>query len=383
MMGYGAPAPPQLPTLPPPWIATPDPATGVFYFVNTQTHETSWTPPPGSIPVHPPPPPVAAPQFAAPPKDELPCATCYECPCQCAPAGGPAAPAPSDPAYDAWKAVMGHLESGSRLNETWTNAPADQNPLYRQNVDGVCVPYNRGNCRKGERCKYDHRFTPAAMAVANYVEPRTLTREELARGRPARRKPCFDFVRKGKCDRGDHCPYSHEDPAMLKDEDKKPCFDLLRHGRCLKGDACVYAHTGHEGLPAKPRRPCFRMQREGRCDKGAACPFAHDVPGTRARGCPPPRRRRQRRAARAPPRGAGSGDAAADLLADAVGAPAAPPRRAPTESDDEYDPEPEAVPQRDGAAPERPGRESDDEYDPESLPTGRRRRASSGPTPWT
>jgi len=160
---------------------------------------------------------------ARPSVEELPCATCMACPCTCGPPAS--GPAESDPGYSAWRNVMEHLSSGSRMNLQNNGPQAEANPMYRQSVEGVCVPFNRGFCRKGESCKYDHRYTPGAMEVAAYSEPSTIRREDLNRAaRPKKLKPCFDLLRKGACARGANCPFSHEDPAKLKDEHKPPCF---------------------------------------------------------------------------------------------------------------------------------------------------------------
>jgi hypothetical protein len=55
-----------LPVVPAPWMAHRCPKSGAVYYVNLQTLATTWTSP-----------------VPAPPED-VPCATCMECPCACA-----------------------------------------------------------------------------------------------------------------------------------------------------------------------------------------------------------------------------------------------------------------------------------------------------------
>ena len=62
-----APHYPPLPVVPAPWMAHRCPTTGAVYYVNLQTLATTWTSP-----------------VPAPPPEDVPCATCMECPCVCA-----------------------------------------------------------------------------------------------------------------------------------------------------------------------------------------------------------------------------------------------------------------------------------------------------------
>ena len=109
----------------------------------------------------------------------------------------------------------------------------------RGHVKGVCVAFNRGYCRRGDDCRYEHAFTEEARAVAaatTFVDVREI---------PA---------------------------AQLGKQKKQPCFDLKHKGFCGRGAACPFAHTGHEGLPAT------RRQRKAQRAAEAQEPAAPDEP---------------------------------------------------------------------------------------------------------
>ena len=67
-----------------------------------------------------------------------------------------------------------HLDSTDKADQRFRGA-------------GVCYLYQRGNCNRGEQCRYEHRALEAHERL-NSV--------------------CFDFQR-GACIRGDRCPYQH------------------------------------------------------------------------------------------------------------------------------------------------------------------------------
>jgi len=366
--GVAPPMPFALPP-PPPWVATPDPATGRVYYVNMATRETSWTMPGG-------PPPGPPPK----PKEDLPCATCYACPCECALAT--AAVDGSDKAQEALKAVQAHL-ADTRGIASLKNArdPTEANPAYRKSVAGVCVAYNRGHCPKGANCKFAHEITVAAREVALFAEPKTIPKDKINKQRDARSlRPCMNLFSRGRCDAGDACPFSHAPPATLHDRDKMPCFDMRRHGYCRRGQACPYAHSQHPGLPEKAKcseRPCFAMKAKGVCAKGDRCEFSHD-PAIIADSLIEDEKHAKKAAALAPAGPSRPGMRDRHALG---GPPVARPR---VVAADEYDPEDDVIPQREEApVPQRPRDlveyDLEEEYEPSAAarsPSPERRRWS-------
>ena len=59
-------------------------------------------------------------------------------------------------------------------------------------------------------------------------------------------KKCLEFRKRGRCSRGDACPFAHvakeKAPAPVAAGPKR-CFTWAKKGKCRKGDRCKYAHT--------------------------------------------------------------------------------------------------------------------------------------------
>ncbi|DAZ95368.1 TPA: hypothetical protein N0F65_002162 [Lagenidium giganteum] len=138
-------------------------------------------------------------------------------------------------------------------------------------------------------------------------------------GKQQQQRPCW-LLRKGKCLKGAHCPFSHE----LQDGEFGSCFEFVQNGSCKRGDKCKFLHpvkqdddadaegndgeqTGDKKAKKKDskapvatakasgqndattqqqqqqhpqKRVCFSFQ-NGRCHRGKKCLFLHeklDVP---------------------------------------------------------------------------------------------------------
>jgi hypothetical protein len=90
--------------------------------VNLQTLATTWTSP-----------------VPAPPED-VPCATCMECPCACAARA-------DDARAKALEAVKAHTAVPQKYSHH-EDVPVDRS--RQGHVMGVCVAFNRGYCRRGD-----------------------------------------------------------------------------------------------------------------------------------------------------------------------------------------------------------------------------------------
>ena len=232
-----APHYPPLPVVPAPWMAHRCPTTGAVYYVNLQTLATSWTSP-----------------VLAPAPEDVPCATCMECPCACAARA-------DDARAKALEAVKAHT-SAPQAYSIAEAVPVDQS--RRGQVKGVCVAFNRGYCRRGDDCRYEHAFTEEARVVAaatTFVDVREIPASQMGK------------------------------------QKKQPCFDLKHKGFCGRGAACPFAHTGHEGLPATRRQR--KAQRAAEAQEPAA-PVEDPPPPVRAVTAPAPARHRSAERPRSP-----------------------------------------------------------------------------------
>lgn len=114
------------------------------------------------------------------------------------------------------------------------------------------------------------------------------------------KRPCW-LLRKGKCTKGDSCPFSHE----TQDGEFGSCFEFAQTGACKRGDACKFYHPpasgdaeGGDDSSSKPKaaaddkkkgkagdkgksddkpkkRVCYAFQ-SGRCHRGKGCMFVHE-----------------------------------------------------------------------------------------------------------
>ena len=61
----------------------------------------------------------------------------------------------------------------------------------------------------------------------------------------------------------------------------KKCLEFRKRGKCSRGDACPFAHVAREKAPAPPRetaagpKRCFTWAKKGKCRKGERCKYAH------------------------------------------------------------------------------------------------------------
>ncbi|OWZ13931.1 hypothetical protein PHMEG_00012665 [Phytophthora megakarya] len=98
----------------------------------------------------------------------------------------------------------------------------------------------------------------------------------------ASQRPCW-LLRKGKCTKGDNCPFSHD----IKDGEFGNCFEFVQTGECKRGDKCKFSHpkkdeeeTEKTSEPKQPqiveKRVCYSFQ-NGRCHRGKKCLFVHEL----------------------------------------------------------------------------------------------------------
>jgi RNA recognition motif-containing protein len=107
---------------------------------------------------------------------------------------------------------------------------------------------------------------------------------------------CF-LWQKNICPRGDSCKFSHEGPggciatSMITGGGKK-CISFRLKGKCSKGDGCPFLHVSHnrdttnhsveslnnnfdEKQKLSVNNVCFKFSKKGFCRKGEACKYLH------------------------------------------------------------------------------------------------------------
>ena len=125
-----APHYPPLPVVPAPWMAHRCPTSGAVYYVNLQTLSTTWTSP-----------------VPAPPPEDVPCATCMNCPCVCA---AKADEAQSEAQAKALEAVKAHTAVPQKYSHQ--EKPAAEIQSRRGQVKG-CLLYTSPSPRDRTRSR--------------------------------------------------------------------------------------------------------------------------------------------------------------------------------------------------------------------------------------
>jgi RNA recognition motif-containing protein len=111
-------------------------------------------------------------------------------------------------------------------------------------MDSACYLWESNRCPYGDACKFAHVGEGGC----------------LDQSKSGKKKKCFAF-KKGKCKAGDDCPYSHDfvvsTPAKSESTDdgtevkstsatipknEKVCINWKTKGKCRKGDQCPYQH---------------------------------------------------------------------------------------------------------------------------------------------
>ena len=121
----------------------------------------------------------------------------------------------------------------------------------------VCYLWQRFQCVKGESCKFKHECPGKCIEVSLPGEGKT--------------KKCLSFKSKGKCSKGEACPFLHiftksseglapkstaavvpsvpagvgavDSAAAPAPSHEKGICNKFRRGKCRKGDACIFAHV--------------------------------------------------------------------------------------------------------------------------------------------
>ena len=141
-------------------------------------------------------------------------------------------------------------------------APVNKGKLARAKLPGACFAFQKGECDRGDNCRYAHGASDSHSAAAG-----TSALSQPSPGRAKLPGACFAF-QKGECDRGDSCRYAHgaieggagggapSQPSPGRAKLPGVCF-AFQKGECDRGDSCRYAHDGGGGGggPKKPAKP--------------------------------------------------------------------------------------------------------------------------------
>ena len=154
--------------------------------------------------------------------------------------------------------IRGGLKPTSTKKHTMYLRPYhDQKASSKQEEGGedgtvnICYLWTQNRCPYGENCKFEHSGPGGCQ-----------TSESTSTSKKSKKQKCFAY-KKGKCKRGDDCPFSHdfvpsvtnkptttstvtaeepEKPVSQTPKSEKDCINWKTKGKCRKGDKCPYRH---------------------------------------------------------------------------------------------------------------------------------------------
>ena len=181
----------------------------------------------------------------------------------------------------------------------------DSTPLYERRMSfdpmGRPVQYvgaipdgGRGLTVKTELCRDWSRFNGDCPRGTSYVTARIslnlnfiihlfksinilflfCTRCQYLHGHPG--DTCRDFQRRGRCWRGEVCPFSHNVAPMQGGSQRATCMRFLK-GECNRGQSCHYYHPDGTEEPSSSsgEREVCRKYMRGECTRGDSCNYFH------------------------------------------------------------------------------------------------------------
>lgn len=133
----------------------------------------------------------------------------------------------------------------------------------------VCYLWSLERCPYGDDCKFRHVGEGGCLVAQ---QEKDLTPDQQKQLERKRKGKCFVYKHKGKCPRGEECPFSHDfEPdvattctiASQRTHSQKDCINWRTKGKCRKGDKCPYKHD-----PELQKRALEKIAKKKRIRQG-------------------------------------------------------------------------------------------------------------------
>jgi len=117
--------------------------------------------------------------------------------------------------------------------------------------DNICYLYQRFVCPHGSNCKFLHVGEGGCIVKGDGV------------------KKCFDWVRKGKCSKGDACKFRHDSDTRGSKKKMKRTIEEEGEEQGMEGG------SKKKNKISDSEKDCINWKTKGKCRKGDKCPYKH------------------------------------------------------------------------------------------------------------
>jgi len=141
----------------------------------------------------------------------------------------------------------------------------------------VCYLWNLHRCPYGEDCKFKHVGEGSCQVIQNKKElEELLSPEEQQKLQRKRKGKCFTYKKKGKCEKGDECPFSHDFSVDTI------TTNILIENKTTTGNKKQQRSSNDDKSNNKVKLPnsqkdCINWKTKGKCRKGDKCEYKHDL----------------------------------------------------------------------------------------------------------
>jgi hypothetical protein len=134
------------------------------------------------------------------------------------------------------------------------------------NARDICYLWNLHRCPYGNECKFRHVGIGSCLK-----KDEDLTPDELKQIKRKRNGKCFLYKKKGKCEKGDECLYSHDFECVVPESEKKNDNTKKDNDKTNKSES-----TTKSKIP-NSLKDCINWKTKGKCRKGDKCVYKHDL----------------------------------------------------------------------------------------------------------